>query len=64
MRVLRERLSICECASFPFGFEGGVWDLIVLTPGPEVIKLFSCSTQHEMLISINVSRNSAFFRLR
>ena len=22
-------LSICVCASFPFGFEGGIWDLIV-----------------------------------
>ena len=27
-----ERLSICVCA-FPFGFEGGLWDLIVLVPG-------------------------------
>ena len=32
MRVFRERLSICICASFPFGFEGRVWDLIVLVP--------------------------------
>ena len=24
-----EMLSICLCASFPFGFEGGMWDLIV-----------------------------------
>ena len=23
---------ICECTSFPFGFEGGVWDLVVLFP--------------------------------
>ena len=30
--VLRGRLSICECASFPFGFEGGMWDLIVSVP--------------------------------
>ena len=33
--------------------------------GPKVIKLFSCSTQLSMkflmLISINISRNSAFF---
>ena len=26
------RLSACECASFPFGFEGGMWDTIVLLP--------------------------------
>ena len=33
-------------------------------PGPEVIKLFSCSTQlsmkFEMLISLKISRNSDF----
>ena len=32
MRVFRERVSICVCASFPFDFEGGMWDLIVLIP--------------------------------
>ena len=32
VRVFRERLSICVCASFPFGFEGWMWDLIVLVP--------------------------------
>ena len=26
-----EHLSTCVCASFSFGFEGGMWDLIVLT---------------------------------
>ena len=30
--VLRGRLSICECASLPFGLGGGMWDLIVLVP--------------------------------
>ena len=25
-----EHLSICMCASFPFGFDGGMWDLIVI----------------------------------
>ena len=38
------------------------------SPGPEVIKLFSCSTQlsmeFEMLVSIILSRNSAVSRLR
>ena len=36
--------------------------------GPKVIKLFPCSTQlsmkFEMLISIKISRNVSFFRLR
>ena len=29
VRIFRERVSLCVCASFPFCFEGGVWDLIV-----------------------------------
>ena len=29
VHVLRLHLSICECASFPFGFGGGMWGLIV-----------------------------------
>ena len=37
-------------------------------PGPEVIKLFSCSTQlsikFKILISIKISRNLAYFQLR
>ena len=28
--VFRERLSVCVFASFPYGFEGGVWDLIFI----------------------------------
>ena len=32
MGVFRGRLSICVCASFPFGFACGMWDLIVLIP--------------------------------
>ena len=32
--VFRERLSVCMCVSFPFGFKGGMWDLILLVPGP------------------------------
>ena len=33
VRVFRERLSVCLCASFPFGFEGGMWDLSLLIRG-------------------------------
>ena len=32
LRVLRGRLSVCECASFPFGFDDGMWGLIALVP--------------------------------
>ena len=35
-------LSICECASFPFGFENGLWDLIVLVPDHCLSFYFSC----------------------
>ena len=28
----RDRVSVCICASFPFGFEGRIWNLIVLVP--------------------------------
>ena len=42
--------------------------IIIGLPGPEIIKLFTCSTQlsmkFEMLISIKISRNSGFCRLR
>ena len=24
--------ELCVCASFPFGYEGGMWDLILLIP--------------------------------
>ena len=32
MRVYRESLSVCVCASFPLGFKVGIWDLILLVP--------------------------------
>ena len=42
--------------------------LIMIKSGPEVIKFFPCSTQlsmeFQMLISLNISRNSAFLWLR
>ena len=28
--IFYERLSVCMCASFPFCFEAGMWDLIEL----------------------------------
>ena len=28
----RDRVSVCMCASFPFGFEGRIWNLIGLVP--------------------------------
>ena len=32
VRVFRERLSIFCVSSFSFGFEGGMWKLILLIP--------------------------------
>ena len=36
MRDFRECLSSCVCASFPFDFEDGMCDLIVLVPGHNI----------------------------
>ena len=44
MRVCRERLSIFVCASFPFGFEGQTWDLIILVPEHCLFFFFECVT--------------------
>ena len=30
VRAFRECLSVFVCVSFPFGFEGAMWDLIIL----------------------------------
>ena len=27
-----EHLTTCVCGSFPFDFEGGMWDMIVIAP--------------------------------
>ena len=48
IRVFRERLSVCVCASFPFGFEGGMWELIVLVPGHYFPFYFACCTSGKM----------------
>ena len=32
VRDFRGHLSVHVSASFPFGFEGGMWDLMVLVP--------------------------------
>ena len=32
MCFFRERLSVCNCAFFLFGFKGGMWVLIVFVP--------------------------------
>ena len=40
--VLRERLSICECAPFRFNSQGGMWDFIVLVPNHCLSFYFVC----------------------
>ena len=32
MHVFSERLSICVFPSVPFGFDGGMWDLVIIFP--------------------------------
>ena len=41
VRIFRESLSICACNSFPFGFEGRMWDFIVLIPERRLSIFFS-----------------------
>ena len=45
MRVFRERLSICVCVSFPFRFEGGIWDSTVLIPN-HCLSFYFSSSRH------------------
>ena len=40
VRVFRELLSVSVYNSFPFGFEGGIWDLILLMPEPSLLFYF------------------------
>ena len=44
MHILRERLSVCVCASFPSGSEGGMLGLIVLVP--DYCYSFDCMHEH------------------
>ena len=64
MRVFRERLSICMCASFPFGFEDGVWDLIVLrvTLDHCLSFYFASYVQSTLVISTSVISNNRLSR--
>ena len=39
MRVFRESILVCLSASFSFGFEDGMWDLIVLVPDHSLFTL-------------------------
>ena len=55
MLVFREHLSICVCVSFPFGFEGGMCDLIVLLPDHRLSFYF---TKIKITINIICTTNS------
>ena len=63
MLVCRGSLSICVGGSFPFGFEGRMWDLIVLVPEqcPSfyfVIQIRSCRVQGKTLLQLSRSFHS------
>ena len=50
VRVFRERvIYLCVCASFTFGFEGGIWDLIVLIPDHSLSNYFALTCKCWML---------------
>ena len=42
VRVIREHLSVCVRSSFPFGFEGGIWDLIIFFSDHCLLLYFRC----------------------
>ena len=64
MRVFRERLSIlCVCPSFHFGFDGGMWDLIVLIPDYCLSVYFVYISQNN-LSPIHVSRFPIYSKLK
>lgn len=53
VRVVRERLSICVRAFLPFGFESGLWDLIVIIPDEQ-------RKQERKSVVINELRSSVY----
>ena len=59
MRVFHERLSVC--ASFPFDFEGGMRDLIVLIPDHCLSTYFSIGTYLDcgIIVSSNLTKISS-----
>ena len=61
MRVFRELLSVCVCASFPFEFKGGMWDFIVLVPDQCLAFYFAiCNTDLLSLSSAGQTVKSQF----
>ena len=48
MFVFRESLSVCVCTSFSFGFDAGMWDLIVLIPDHCLSIYFSSLSKQEI----------------
>ena len=62
VRVFHRRVSICVCSSFPFGFEGRMWDLVVLIPDCLSIYLLQvvqegfqqAATLNQRLISVDL----------
>ena len=49
-------MNVCQmyvCVSFPFGFEGGVWDLIILIPTFLFTSIFSkCVIKHFKIVYV------------
>ena len=45
VNVFRDCLSVCVCASFPYGFLGGMWDLTLLVPD-YCILFFNINDRH------------------
>ena len=53
-------LSSCECASFPFGFDGGMWDLIVLIYLLVISFLFTLNNVQNKAARVAVRTTNSF----
>ena len=56
--LFRSCFWLCVCVSFPFGFEGGIWDLIVLIPDYYLSSYFSyTSVAKHLSVSLSLNAN-------
>ena len=54
---VRACVCVCVCvSSLPFGFESGLWDLIVLIPDRNPLSFTSIASLHTCLEEVTVPR--------
>ena len=53
--LLRTFMNLFVCASFPFGFEGGMWYLIVLIPDRCLYIYFKYRSRSKLVTTVHTS---------